>query len=387
MIQKHRVFLTTIIGTILLCSCGKSSNPQDKGDKEIKQITLSSSRNDDPSALKSFFKYQSYIPLETNDNSLLQFISKIQLYKGNFYLLDYIRKRIQVFDTAGNYVRTYNHLGGGPGEYVYLSDFSIRNDTLYLLGRDMLLSYSLATDSLLQTRRIDPGKGLYVFPDDRIALNKGFGLSNDGNSHHSYAFYHGKNKVFEAIPFNPHLSGRSFTKGEGANCFYTYDDTIFTLFPYNDTIYTVNPYNGKLAPYLSVSMPGRESIEPDDNKQEIRMKIKKGNVIPALHAFYKWGKHLFFIYTDASGQWKYILTEDTGRILYEGYPRLDDNFLPYNIVAYDSDENRHLAVSLLRPENIGFQVHAGKSKVLDEMAGRISVEDNPILVFYEPTFP
>lgn len=386
MLPTNLKYAGHLIGLILICAC--CSNPQDnhRGRQDVRTIILTSERNDNPALLNSFFAYKHHIALETNDSCLLRHLSKIQCYKGDIYLSDRFTRKIYAFSKEGKFKRAYDHYGNGPGEYLYLTDFCIRQDTLHILGRDRWLRYTL-DGTFLDARPVEPGIGLYAFPDDRLALNRGLGAATGGDSHYSYSFYASGKKIFEDVPFNPHLTGRAFTKGEGSNSFYTYDDTVFALFPFNDTIYTVSKQDGTLSPCLAISTPanGKKEIRPDAGRQEINKALREG-ASPRMHAFHKWGEYVFFIYTNPQGNWQYVLARENGEVVFQGSPRLDDNCLPFHIVPYESDNPHRPVMSVLRPESIGFKVHAGKSKVLDELARTVNLEDNPILVFYEPKF-
>lgn len=73
-----------------------------------------------------------YIPLGTNDNTLLK---QLGTCEGNEYLLTNDRiyaeedqSAIYVFKKDGSLIREINHRGGGPGEYSYISSYAV--DTL-----------------------------------------------------------------------------------------------------------------------------------------------------------------------------------------------------------------------------------------------------------------
>lgn len=73
-----------------------------------------------------------YIPLETNDTTLLK---QLGTCEGNEYLLTddliYVEEAqtaIYVFKRNGSLVRKIDHRGGGPGEYSYISSYAV--DTL-----------------------------------------------------------------------------------------------------------------------------------------------------------------------------------------------------------------------------------------------------------------
>ena len=218
-------------------------------------------------------------------------------------------------------------------------------------------------------------------------MNKKLGVAdrNSDKLYCSYAFYDEGKKVHEKVPFNKHLCGYAFTHGEGANNFYVYGDSIFTLFPFNDTIYTVKN-DGDLNPYMVIKI-GKEYICLDDDKKQVD-KLRTEQIVSSIHAFYKWDKYLFFSYFYKDDPCKSVLVKDDCTILYHGSLALDENLLPIHTVAYDTDNAERLLLSVIRPFEILpiAKDRTGKSIVWDELSGRISEEGNPILVFYEPIF-
>ena len=63
-----------------------------------------------------------YVPLETNDESLIAEIEKVYLYKELIIIFDQRANRILLFDMDGKYIRKIGRKGGGPNEYFSLND-------------------------------------------------------------------------------------------------------------------------------------------------------------------------------------------------------------------------------------------------------------------------
>lgn len=383
--MKNKTLLFLLL-FILLLSCSHGNHSIYNMDCPTLEIPLN--RQDTFKLFDSFFKLKRLVVLETKDECMIRKISKVAFYKDKVFILDSMEKKIFVFNDKGDFLKSYNHYGQGPGEYISLADFTVKDDTLYLLdglgGR--LLQYSLA-DSLLCVLNVDKSQGVYVFSDRKFALNKKLGFA-DGSSdkvYCSFAFYDNGEKISEKVPFNEHLCGYAFSHGEGANNFYVYDNSVFTLFPFNDTLYTVKN-DGNLEPYMSIQI-GEERIHLNDDKKQVD-KLRTEQITPSIHAFYKWNKYLFFsyFYKDTPGRW--VFAKDDCTILYHGYWTLDENKLPIHVVAYDTDNDERLLLSVIRPFEILSMIKngTGKSKVLDELVGQVSEEGNPIFVFYEPAF-
>lgn len=379
--MKRSLFTFLVISfACLLNSCQQVKQEVHK--EEVHTLKMPSQRRDASTMFNDFFRYSHLVPLETNDDCLIRFISKIAFYKERIYILDALDKGVLTFDMQGRFVRGYKHLGQGPEEYASLTDFCIRNDTLFLIDRSQgrLLSYTL-DDTFISSESIEKTDAIYLFSKDRYASNRGFGLAKqNSNTSQSYAFYDNGKMIVEDVPFNKHLLGRRFTYGFGSNYFYTYADSVFTSFPLNDTIYWVNTQSGELSPYIAIKTGG-ESIDLRDGEAQVKELSETGTSIFAL---YKWDSHLLFTYKKGK-EWINVLTHNDN-VLFHGQFIRDENYLPIHTVSYDTDKEHNLLLSIIQPSEIGFQPYSDKSPVIKELAAKVTDDSNPILVFYQPQF-
>ncbi|RHJ85460.1 6-bladed beta-propeller [Parabacteroides sp. AM08-6] len=82
------------------------------------------------------FKSMKIIPLETNENSLIARINKIEIYNNWIFVIDNFKANtLHIFDKEGNYIKQIGRKGSDPGEYKQLSTFTIdkQNKHVYLL--------------------------------------------------------------------------------------------------------------------------------------------------------------------------------------------------------------------------------------------------------------
>lgn len=384
-----RKLLLTALSAFLLLSCNSNHSSKVKGTENIVTVDIPSSEANFSKNFDSLFDFRNFVALETNDECLLKKVSKVSFYNKEIYILDEREKKIYVFSNEGKYRRCYSHLGQGPGEYLSLSDFTIKKDTLYILDGlgGKLLQYGL-NDSLLKSLDVEKAQGIHVFSNTKFALNKALGHA-DGSTkkvHYSYVMYDKGNKLYDEVPFNSHLCGYGLSLGSGANSFYTYNDTVYTLFPYNDTIYTIDNERGNLRPYLAAGK-NIERIHLDDDKKQVD-KFRKEWLIPSIFSFYKWGKHLFFAYSYKKEGFKFVFAEENGDILYHGPLGLDKNRLPIHPVAYDTDAADGCLLSVINSFEVLSIAEKGTkgSNVLNEISNKIQQDDNPVLVFYNVKF-
>ena len=228
--------------------------------------------------------------------------------------MDALEKSVFAFDKQGRFLQRYEHLGQGPEEYTSLTDFFVKNGTLFLVdGRQgRLLQYTLE-DTFIAVDAIERIDAIYLWDKGRYASHRGFGFAVRNNEQfHSYAFYKNGEMVQENAPFNKHLLGRRFTHGFGSNNFYAYNDSVYALFSFNDTIYSVNAHSGTLSPYLAIKTSGKR-IQLDDGEAEVKKLSKTSS---SIFGFYKWRQHLMFAYTKGD-EWINVLACNN-EILFHG---------------------------------------------------------------------
>lgn len=381
--MKYTVKTICLLLFVLIISC---NSRKEMGSNRLGTIRVPLERNDAPGLFDSIFEMDRLIILQTTDESLIRRLGKVAFYQNNIYLLDTDEKKILAFDSIGRYLRQYTHVGQGPGEYLSLTDFTIKEDILYLLDRlgGQLLSYSLE-DSLLQTEKVEKAKGICVLDDHKYALNMGLGAADKSpdKTYYSYACFDNQNSMVRDIPYNKELCGLSYSLGEGGNSFYCYDDSLFTFFPYNDTVYHVDKNNGELSPYVTIRI-GDEQIGMDDDKKRVDELRKK--ISCSIFGFYKWDDRLLFSYYYAGGNRKYVMVNKNNpeKVIFAGAFGWDKNKIPVRAVAYDSDRERLELLSITYP----FEVlsvckrHGENSPLLKELAGKVAEDGNPVLVFY-----
>lgn len=74
------------------------------------------------------FDSVTFVPLETNERSLISSITKILYKNETYYIFDKVQAMIFLFDDNGSYITKIHNIGSGPGEYADISDFDIDAD-------------------------------------------------------------------------------------------------------------------------------------------------------------------------------------------------------------------------------------------------------------------
>ncbi len=122
--------------------------------------------------LSDILAYTECIELENTPESAFSSIDLIVCQDDRYFIFDqYSSNKLLIFDDRGRFVRQIGRPGHGPGEYVRLESFSVRNDTVFALDANgqKILVYDTDGQHLRDIRIA----GL-DFPDALAWLSDGF---------------------------------------------------------------------------------------------------------------------------------------------------------------------------------------------------------------------
>jgi hypothetical protein len=157
--NKIRFFVVLLISSILaICSCTRVKNnseinsPFDSFSIDVSQFIDS---------CNSIINKAELIPLELNENAILNGIDKIIITQTKIIVFDKRQKQVIVFDEFGNYYSKIKNLGNGPNEYLFPTDilFDESDNKVGILdqGKGTILWYNLE-GIFLQKNKIDRKK-------------------------------------------------------------------------------------------------------------------------------------------------------------------------------------------------------------------------------------
>ena len=128
---------------LIICSCGKKTSI-DK--EEIYQIAV------DPHEylelnFSEFFDTTFIVPLEVTANTLIGEVSKVITTEEYVYVLDRtVAESLFVFNYQGQLLHFFSGTGGGPGEFIRVSNFYLSKDEKTIFIQDHSLGKILAFD-------------------------------------------------------------------------------------------------------------------------------------------------------------------------------------------------------------------------------------------------
>ncbi len=126
--------------TLLTC-CNHNDNCNKKGiyiPSNIDKFCIN-----DTILLNEWIDSITYIPLETNDECLINNITQALYHEGKWIIFDYLSQAIYLFDNNGSYIKRVGNRGRGPEEYVRTSNIIVNNKT------GEILVYCYVTDRMI----------------------------------------------------------------------------------------------------------------------------------------------------------------------------------------------------------------------------------------------
>lgn len=375
---------TAIIFLFLVCFISCKIKDDGMDGKGFVTITIPD-KNDKITAeqFDSIFEYNRYIIPEISDSSMLGKINKVYLIGDTLFVM-HGSQFITSYDSNGKYIRNYSHIGQGPGEYPVLNDMDIKEGFIYILSGNKIYKYT-TDDRFMGTINLEnASKGLSVIPSG-IALNNGFAYANESTKdNYSYSFK-GKEQNFNQIPFNPIMTGLSYSFNGQTGKFFESKDGVFTFFPYNDTIYQLDMDKGKLKPLLDIKIgTSKRNITHYATQEEIAS-IQNSTAPDIINAPYMWDDKLLFGYV--SDRPKIALISLEGKVIANGFLGLDSKKLPITFIdLHDNPDNKEV-LSIIPSDFV--QAIASNadnfrdSPLLRELSEKISEESNPVFVFYK----
>lgn len=146
--MKNKLLYFLVIITICIAGCSQDRNSSVSETIHFCKMPVSS-YEDMPAELLSKAKY--IVLNSQTQESLFKEMDKIVYSSGKLYILDWLSRKIVVFDESGNPVSALTKNGRGPGEYLQITDFDIDNKgNIWIIDgrKDKMIEYSPEMESI-----------------------------------------------------------------------------------------------------------------------------------------------------------------------------------------------------------------------------------------------
>lgn len=280
--------LIFIIGLILCCSLIGCHSSRNKGQKTIKTFDLKELPNLSTLKLSDLgFVDIEYIPLETNERSMLPNIDELTFMANNRIIADdnyFLLKHwnlILKFRSDGSFVCRIGTEGRGPNEYIVAHDIDVNpeNQNTYLVSawQKKFNVYS-ANGEFIRSFQMP----IFAPVDFRFVDGNILCYSNNlqGNIENSFVLMDTNGIILKNFPnkypFNKHKSG--VAHGVVENLFYRFNNQLLKKEIYSDTIYAYQK-NMDFRPHLIIKV-SEKLITPEARTEFEGLEIGKKYINP-----------------------------------------------------------------------------------------------------------
>ena len=247
-----KVFIIILIFSLILVCC---QNANKKYDNQIKTFNLKELPKITSVKLTDLnFANIEYIPLETNEQSLIKRINEIKV--GNGFFLIQFYTTILKFRTDGSFVAKIGNKGRGPNEFLFANDVDIdtKNQNIYIVSgvSNKFYVYS-EVGEFIRTFQSPLKTSNFIFTEDGIlCYSKNFW----GNIENSYNLIDTAGRIIKVFPNKfPWLKSKKSTADFTENLFYRFNNRILKKEVYSDTVYAFE--NLEFSPHLVIEQGER----------------------------------------------------------------------------------------------------------------------------------
>jgi hypothetical protein len=121
------------------------------------------------------------VALETQDESLINYINKIIYANNQYYVLDKGIGSIFIFDENGNFLRKLHKIGNGPDEYVSIASFTVIDENVWIVDENThkLICYDKELNMLEKTNTMIQAFDIVNLHQDIYMATNWIGFENE----------------------------------------------------------------------------------------------------------------------------------------------------------------------------------------------------------------
>jgi len=381
-------WLTIVVFILLGCSSGKDIIYE--GDCRVIEVDFNSAKG----KYEDYFLYRSFITLETTEESLVQWIDKVEFYNDTIFVLDSRQSIVFVFDSTGKYISKIDRKGRSGEEYLSVSDFFIDgSNRIYVYdGRQGVLILYDFKGLCINRIEVEKGYSFTKLPDNNwlFYLGNGFAIDGEDTFYNILVYNENFTLIDNVLPFNAYMQGLKHTYGSVKSVISNYDSTTYILPLLSNYIYSYCPKNSRVECSYKVVFKNKQNeianakMKPKEIEDNLK-KMGEGLIPSRINNFYKIGNSVFFSFSYSKQRWFCFYDESNHLATLCNFTD-DENGLTFSPVNYFSNKKKEEIVSIV--EGDAFITCKKLDKKNNSIIHSINesihgVDDpNPILVFY-----
>ena len=369
-----------------------------KMESQIPVIDLFAQAKSEITAISEIATDINYIPLQTNENSLIKYVYDLKPCNDKFYIS--ALSSILCFDKSGKYLYKLDKQGRGPEEYTYITDWDLSpvNNLLTILTSDKILIYNITNGgfSFSKTLKISGQPHNIDFGIDQKSILLSYG-SSDGNEPFRNVLINLAGDTLKAVTnhYKYVKNNRLMFVAKWENLKFKNNNSLCYKFWLNDTVFTIEK-SGKISPYLKLDSHGKQctpSALADFNDETFSKYLIVNSISETqkyLFYTYRYEKSVHnivydkvtkkqsFITVKSTKDTNWLIDDLSGGVNFDPKFILDGNLYSWvnaltlkQYVASDAFKN----IIVKNPE---------KKMAIQKLADSLDETDNPVLIIVTP---
>ncbi len=250
------ILLLCSLCSMFFCSCNNKTDGQAPGYGVI-DLEDAFDNNSEYVNLSKYASSVEYIPLETNEESVLGRYPKF-LVNNDYLYVDYLNsKRVVIFDISdGKYARVLKRYGRAYGEYLSCMNFDISaegNDIIVLDVNKKFIRYDSNQNCIYESLKMDIGIGsmIKVNPADDNSF-----FYNEVHTEYLPDSFDPVMREYSTLIDSTGVVSRTLigmrkgTSAEGRATFFQHDNHLKVLNAMHDTIFNLSSQNERSLAYV-----------------------------------------------------------------------------------------------------------------------------------------
>jgi hypothetical protein len=194
------------------------------------------------------FETLEIIKLEFCDKSTLSEIRNVEFFENSIFVSDNRKLVLFEFDLNGNFVKSLNNFGNGPGEYSEICDFAIdeKNRIIEILDckENKIILYEIGNFAFVKTIDLELKKTFSFVKDSGNYLIQTNGFPNTINNKATNSpiiIFDSKNSTYQKL-FNIVKEPSNYFSAMEFNKVFSnaYEGSVYASFVFKDTIYRIS---------------------------------------------------------------------------------------------------------------------------------------------------
>jgi hypothetical protein len=232
-----------------------------------------------------------YLPLETNEQSVIPMINDIIF--GKDYFLTHFFSKINMFRYDGSFIAKIGTEGRGPNEFTVVHDIDInrKNQNIYLVDgwQKRFYIYSESGQSIGTFKIPFYGSIGFRFTDDGILC---YNMNQSANVENSYTLIDTSGRILKYFP-NMYpwykAQGTATYVFQSENIFYRLNNQLFKKEVYSDTVYVFE--NKDFKPHLVIET-GKRLITAKTRSEYSSEQIRDNFITPI--NLFEFGDYIYY---------------------------------------------------------------------------------------------